>query len=320
VTAIRDRQSDPEADEIPVPWDELPISGTKRGLPWWGAVLLGFGLAILGAFVDQKLQGHLTILFQACYAGGAILAVVWVQRKGLFGPMVQPPLVLAVAVPGVVLFASGLPDGNDTLGTLLKVGQPLIDGFPTMAITTGLTVIIGFIRIYRERDPERLVKVKSNAKSGSASAKDTAAKGKAKPERSASGDTGPRPAAGRTGRPRPPADGQAPPRRRPPAGEGTAGTPARRTRPAPEDGARRPRREGDPAARPRKPQDPDAPPRRRPRPPDEEGTPRRREPRDGDPRARRPRAEDLRRTENPRRAPGRRGDTPPPRSRPWDED
>ena len=309
-----------------MPWDELPIAGTKRGLPWWGAVLLGFGLAILGAFVDQKLQGHLTFLFQACYAGGAILAVAWVQRKGLFGPMVQPPLVLAVTVPGVVLFASGLPDGNDTLGTLLKVGQPLIDGFPTMAITTALTVIIGFVRMYRERDPDRLVKVKSNAKGGNAPSKDGAAKGKAKPagsrpsdERSGSGDTGPRPAAGRTGRPRPPADGQAP-RRRPPA---DPDAPPRRTRPAPEDGARRPRREGaerDPAARPRKPQDPDAPPRRRPRPPDEEGTPRRREPRDGDSRPRRPRGEDLRRTENPRRAPGRRGDSPPPRSRPWDED
>jgi hypothetical protein len=316
VTAIRDRQSDPEADEIPVPWDELPIYGTKRGMPWWGAVLLGFGLAILGAFVDQKLQGRLTVLFDVFYGGGAVIAVAWVQRKGLFGPMVQPPLVLAVTVPGVVMFASGVPSGSDTLGTLLKVGQPLIDGFPVMAITTALTVIIGFVRMYRERDPDRLVKVKSTKGQG----KPKPAGGRPSDERSSAVDSGSRAAANRGGRPRPPADGQTP-RRRPPAESGAQGAPARRTRPAPEDGARRPRREGaerDPATRARRPQDPDAP-RRRPRPADEEGTPRRREPREGDPRARRPRADDLRRTDNPRRAPGRRGETPPPRSRPWDE-
>jgi hypothetical protein len=309
VTAIRDRQSDPDADETLVPWDELPIFGTKRGLPWWAAVLLGFGLAIIGAFTNLKLQDHLSLLFQACYCGGAILAVCWVQRKGLFGPMVQPPLVLAVTVPGVVLFASGLPASNDTLSTVLKVGQPLIDGFPTMAIATGATVLIGIFRMYRQRDPDRLVKIKSAKPKGSAGSRPSG-------ERPSATDNGTRTAASRTGRPRPPADGQAP-RRRPPAEPGTEGAPARRTRPAPEDGPRRPRREGaerDPATRGRKPPDPDAPPRRprQPRPKDEEGTSRRREPREGEPRARRaPRDEDVRRTENPRRA---------PRVRPWDED
>jgi hypothetical protein len=314
VTAIRDRQSDPDADEIPVPWDELPIVGTKRGLPWWGAVLLGFGLAILGAFVDLKLQGRLTLLFQAFYCGGAILAVGWVQRQGLFGPMVQPPLVLAVTVPGVVFFASGAPGGTDTLGTLLKVGQPLIDGFPMMAIATGATVLIGFFRIYRERDPNRLVKIKSNKKPSS----DKAAPKRPVDERPSAGD------GSRTGRQRLPADGQPPPRRRPPAESGTQGAPARRTRPAPEDGERRPRGDRDPAAPRRRPEDPDARRPRQPRPRDEEGNPPRRrpEPREGEPRARRaPRPDEPRRSgEGPRRAPGgRRGETPPPRSRPWDE-
>lgn len=307
MTAIRDRPSDPDADEISVPWDELPIVGDKRGLPWWGAVLLGFGLAILGAFVDLKLQDHLTLLFQATYCIGCVIAVGWVQRRGLFGPMVQPPLVLAVTVPGVVFFASGVPGGDDTLGTLLKLGQPLIDGFPTMAITTGATLLIGFFRLYRERDPDKLVKQKSNQKPAS----DKPAPKRPADERPSAGD-GSRP------RQRPAADGQ-PPRRRPPA-EGTQGAPARR-RPAPEDGERRPR---DPAAPRRRPEDPDAPRRpRQPRPRDEDGAPPRRrpEPREGEqPRARRPRpVDDPRRGgETPRRPPGTR--KPPPRNRPWDEE
>jgi hypothetical protein len=310
VTAIRDRPSDPDADEISVPWDELPIVGDKRGLPWWGAVLLGFGLAILGAFVDLKLQAHLTLLFQATYCVGCVIAVGWVQRRGLFGPMVQPPLVLAVTIPGVVFVASGVPGSGDTLGTLLKLGQPLIDGFPTMAITTGATLLIGFFRLYRERDPNRLLKQKSAKKPAS----DKAAPKRPADERPSAGD-GSRPA-----RQRPPADGQ-PPRRRPPAESGTQGAPARR-RPAPEDGERRPR---DPTAPRRRTEDPDAPRRpRQPRPRDEDGAPPRRrpEPREGEPRARRPRpADDPRRGgETPRRPPGNRRDNPPPRNRPWDED
>jgi hypothetical protein len=314
-----------------VPWDERPLIGSKRGLPWWGAVLLGFGLAILGAFVDMKLQGHLTLLFSACYCGGAVLAVCAVQRRGLFGPMVQPPIVQAVTVPGVILLAAGMPAGGDTLATLLKVGQPLIDGFPVMAVTTGVTVLIGFFRMYRERDPDRAVKLKSKKPLNSNPA--TTASKRPADERPSAGDTGARVAAGR-GRPRPPAaDGQPPRRRNPAADPGMPGAAGRRTRPAPEDDARRPRgsREGDerdPGARSaRQPQEPGArgPGPRQPRAPrDEPGAPRRRgEPRadgaPGEPRARRaPRADDPRRgTDDPRRAPapGRRGDTPPPRGR-----
>lgn len=316
-----------------MPWDERSLIGSKRGLPWWGAVVLGFGLAILGAFVDMKLQGHLTPVFSACYCGGAVLAVCAVQRRGLFGPMVQPPIVQAVTVPCVILLAAGMPAGGDTLATLLKVGQPLIDGFPLMAITTGVTVLIGFFRMYRERDPHRQVKAKSNKPLNSN--RPASAPKRPADERPSAGDSGARAgAAGGRARPRPPAaDGQAPRRRNPaaPAGSGAAG---RRSRPAPEDGAQRPRgnREGgerDPGTRSaRRPPEPGArgPGSRQPRAPrDEPGAPRRREPRadgaPGDPRVRRaPRADDPRRgMDNPLRAPGRRGDSPPPRRRPRDD-
>jgi hypothetical protein len=117
------------------------------------AVLLALGLTVVGVFADIQRLGQLGLTFQACYFLGCLLAVSLVQRKGLFGPMVQPPLILAVAVPGVVMFAGSLPADAGTATTALAVGTPLINGFPTMAITTGLTVAAGVFRLYTQRSP-----------------------------------------------------------------------------------------------------------------------------------------------------------------------
>ena len=125
----------------------------RRGVPWWAAVLCALGLTAVGVFADIERLNRLGIVFQACYFVGCLLAVVLVQRKGLFGPMAQPPLILAVAVPGVVLAAGALPTGGGMMATALAVGTPLINGFPTMAITTGLVLAIGAVRLVTQRRP-----------------------------------------------------------------------------------------------------------------------------------------------------------------------
>ncbi|MEV6448888.1 DUF6542 domain-containing protein [Amycolatopsis sp. NPDC051716] len=305
MTAIRDRQSDPDADDVPVAWDERPVVGSRRGLPWWAAVLIGLGLAVVGALLGKPSQTNIPVIFIVCYIAGAVLAVCAVRRRGLFGPMVMPPLVLAITVPSVILLTSGSTagaQGDDMLSKALNIGTPLINSFPMMAITTGITLLIGFARIFRERDPDAPKKAK-------------------KPDRRADeDDEKPAPRAAAGGRPRPAGSnrtGQTPV----PAGarRGRDGEPPRRPRP-PADGERRTPRapaERDPGTRgTRKP-----PPanRRTPRP--EEGDPRRREPRGGDaaPR-RRPRPpEDGRETPPPRRPSGGRN-APPRRNRPWDEE
>jgi hypothetical protein len=111
------------------------------------------GLTAVGVFADVERLNRLGIVFQACYFVGCLLAVVVVQRKGLFGPMVQPPLILAVAVPGVVLATGSLPTGGGMTATALAVGTPLINGFPTMVITTGLVLAIGAFRLVTQRRP-----------------------------------------------------------------------------------------------------------------------------------------------------------------------
>ncbi|MGH3898617.1 MAG: DUF6542 domain-containing protein [Pseudonocardiaceae bacterium] len=134
-------------------WDECSLLRDRPGLPWWAAVGCALGLTAIGVFVDIERLNRLGIVFQACYFLGCLLAVVVVQRKGLFGPMVQPPLILAVAVPGVVLAISSFPTGGGVVAAALAVGTPLINGFPTMAITTGLVLAIGVFRLVTQRKP-----------------------------------------------------------------------------------------------------------------------------------------------------------------------
>lgn len=134
-------------------WDECSLLPDRPGTPWWAAVLTTLGLTAVGVFADIERLNRLGIVFQACYFVGCLLAVVVVQRKGLFGPMVQPPLILAIAVPGVVLAAGSLPSGGGMMATALAVGTPLINGFPTMAITTGLVLAIGAFRLVSQRRP-----------------------------------------------------------------------------------------------------------------------------------------------------------------------
>ncbi|GHF27665.1 hypothetical protein GCM10017786_72410 [Amycolatopsis deserti] len=353
MTAIPDRRSDSDADDIPVPWDQRPIVGERRGLPWWGAVLLAFGLAVIGAVIDMQTQNTLGWLFKGAYFVGAVGAVAGVQRRSLFGPMVQPPLILGVTVPGVVLLVSGLPDNSDMLTRALAVGTPLINGFPTMAITTGCTLVLGIVRIYRERNPDAAPKAgdkrPTDPKRPDGAGRGGAARGDApRGRRPAEGRSGSGAGSGSGGRSssgpdsgagRPAGEGRAAgavaaargvagrrPGRRPPEDDPrrAADEAPRRGRRGADGGARRPAEDDprrDAGARGAKTPPPGRRPRQRGVPP-EDADRRAGEPRTGGPAADRPRRVPPRAGDprlDPRRAPeGRRGGTP--RRRPWDDE
>ncbi|MGH3626391.1 MAG: DUF6542 domain-containing protein [Sciscionella sp.] len=152
MTETRDRQSTPDDASTSTPWEDRQLFGNSRGLPWWGSILLALGLAVVGAFVDLKMQNTLGRVFQGAYFVGCVGAICLVRRRSLFGPMVQPPLILGITVPLVVLLGGpALTGGLKT--KVLAVSAPLINGFPTMAITTAITVGVGVARIYLQRRP-----------------------------------------------------------------------------------------------------------------------------------------------------------------------
>jgi hypothetical protein len=123
------------------------------GIPPLAAVGLAFGFTALGLFVDLQRVGTVGGVFQALYFTGCVLAMTWVRRRNLFGPLIQPPLLLAVAVPVIVLLGDGANTAVGTGQTLLVVGAPLVNSFPTMAVTTGVVLALGAARFVLQRGP-----------------------------------------------------------------------------------------------------------------------------------------------------------------------
>lgn len=118
------------------------------GVPPWAAVLIAVTATLAGfAFEAGAGNQDLGFLFAACYALGCIAAVLAVRQSGIFTAVIQPPLLLFVAVPlAYFLFHessfAGLKD------VLITCGYPLIERFPLMLFTSAAVLLIGMARWY----------------------------------------------------------------------------------------------------------------------------------------------------------------------------
>lgn len=134
-----------------IPVAERSVIGTVDGVAQWVALGVSAVLTAAGVFADLARIGTLGLVFTVCYVSGCVLSAAWVRRGGLFGPMVAPPLLLAVAVPTVVVLAGPPEPGAGVAEQVLAIGSPLVNAFPTMAWTTGIVVGIGVLRIAVQR-------------------------------------------------------------------------------------------------------------------------------------------------------------------------
>jgi hypothetical protein len=239
VSELRDRSAafDDDVEEYDaVPWNYRAIFGTFRGIPWWAAILCALVPAFIGAFIDINSSKTVSWTFNVVFFVGALAGILLVQRRSLFAPMVQPPLILAATVPTLVLFTGGVQKGG-LANMALGLGKPLIDSFPVMAVTTAVTVALGILRIFLQKDPNRPTKDEVREAKAELKSRRPAAR---KPSRESARDE---PAEDRPRRPRP----EGAPARRP----RPEGTPTRR--PRPEGAARGERPAGQ--RRPRPPRD-----------------------------------------------------------------
>ncbi|WP_229693890.1 DUF6542 domain-containing protein [Lentzea pudingi] len=220
MSALRERSAafdDDVEDYDVIPWNYRAMFGEFKGIPWWAAILAALVPAFIGAFIDINSSKTVGWTFNVAFFAGALAAILLVQRRSLFGPMVQPPLVLAATVPLLVLLTGGVNKGGLS-AMALGLGKPLIDSFPVMAITTAVTVGLGILRIFLQKNPNR--PSKDEVREAKAEIKE-----RAKPVRKPREE---------------PEEDERPRRPRPERAERPEGTPARRPRP-----------EGTPARRPR---------------------------------------------------------------------
>jgi hypothetical protein len=111
-------------------------------------VLIAVALTAAGfAFDAGAGKKDLTSTFAALYIIGCVAAVLAVRQSGVFTAVVQPPLILFVAVPSAYyLFHSSEIHGVKDI--LINCGYPLIERFLLMLSTSIAVLLIGMVRWY----------------------------------------------------------------------------------------------------------------------------------------------------------------------------
>ncbi len=91
----------------------------------------------MAGFAIDAGSGHreLTFLFAALYVIGCVAAVLAVRQSGLFTAVVQPPLVLFIAVP-TAYFLFHHAEIHGVKDILINCGYPLIERFLLMFMTS----------------------------------------------------------------------------------------------------------------------------------------------------------------------------------------
>ena len=111
-------------------------------------MLIAVTMTLLGIGIEAGL-GHqeLGSPFAIGYSLGCVLAVLTVRQSGIFTAVIQPPLLLFVAVPlAYYLFHNSAFSGLKEVA--ITCGYPLIERFPLMLFTASAVLLIGLVRWY----------------------------------------------------------------------------------------------------------------------------------------------------------------------------
>ena len=105
--------------------------------------------ATLVGFAIEVGSGHreLGTVFAFCYVVGCLGAVLAVRHCSVFTAVIQPPLILFVAVPLAYFLMHG-SELSGLKGFLITCGYPLIERFPLMLFTSAAVLLIGMMRWY----------------------------------------------------------------------------------------------------------------------------------------------------------------------------
>ncbi|WP_439029550.1 DUF6542 domain-containing protein [Gordonia terrae] len=153
--------SSPQRLQTAVPLDQQSVLPAVRGVPWWGAVLLGTGITGLGAAIDAGSNDSLGSIYKFCYLVGCVIAALAVRRRALFTAAAQPPLI-AFFVSIVTLYGLNSEQASSGLKSLIfNVLLPIAADFPWMATTFVVTLALVMARWFLTRDGNDAAKRRS---------------------------------------------------------------------------------------------------------------------------------------------------------------
>ena len=129
----------------------------RAGVPWWGAVVIAASATLAGMAIEAGFgRADLGIVFAMCYAAGCIGAALAVRQTSIFTAVVQPPLLLFVAVPLAYFLFHGSEFGG-LKDILITCGYPLIERFPLMLFTSVAVLLVGMTRWFLAMSPASAV-------------------------------------------------------------------------------------------------------------------------------------------------------------------
>lgn len=132
-----------------VPLDDQSALPSLAGVPGWAAVAIAACAAFLGVLVDGLITGsELTLRFSVIYVLGCTVAALLVRHRSLFTAVVQPPIILFIAVPSAYIALNG---GSLSLKGMLLNVIPLVNRFPLMLFATTVVMMIGAVRLWQNR-------------------------------------------------------------------------------------------------------------------------------------------------------------------------
>jgi hypothetical protein len=111
-------------------------------------VLLAVTMTAVGFAYDAGSgDKQLSMVFATLYALGCIFAALAVRQAGIFTAVIQPPLILFIAVPTAYFLFHGA-QLTGIKDALINFGYPLIERFPLMFFTSAVVLLIGLGRWY----------------------------------------------------------------------------------------------------------------------------------------------------------------------------
>ena len=123
------------------------------GVRWWAAVGLAVSVTAVGAVADMRIDPGLGPIFQVSFGLGCVAAVCVARRGELFGPMLQPPLILVCVLLPVMLLWSPAAEHGALVSRVIAASLPAVDNFPLAAGTTVVTVAVGVVRMIARHKP-----------------------------------------------------------------------------------------------------------------------------------------------------------------------